>query len=496
MFLILISFFLGINNKSYSKDHKNIFNINLDKEIKNGNFLIGLKQYLGNKKKYPKLEALIFKNKNVFLTLQSSNGLTYKTKNLKVIFKEIPLEKPLKIEKYVSKPFASFESAKKESLKLEKIGYKPLIAFPESWEIWLPNDSELINLKNFKLKKVLVQTEIVPYLTNEYTLQKLMGPISISSKEDIEINGINHGKSFYLVKDSYGSWTLIQKISFEKYLNGVLPHEMGKNSPLEALKAQAVIARTWALYNSDRFKIDKYHLCITTQCQVYKPYGGNDKTIKAVIDTKNKILAYDNKPINAFYHASNGGISAKASESWEIKDYPYLISKIDTKKSLSKKLINRSDLLDFFLIDKKTFFGKNHYLFRWEKIISSKEIQNLLKINKQLEENMDFLEPKVIKRGQSGRVIKLQIKLPEESNSIFLEKDEIRKNLNFLPSNLFIINKKSDNLWVFRGGGFGHGVGLSQSGAIEMAELGFSYKKILKNYYQSATILDVNNLKN
>ena len=60
--------------------------------------------------------------------------------------------------------------------------------------------------------------------------------------------------------------------------------------------------------------------------------------------------------------------------------------------------------------------------------------------------------------------------------------------MNFIPSNLFTINKLNDDLWFLRGGGFGHGVGLSQSGAIEMAKLGFSYEQILKHYYRDAKI--------
>ena len=71
---------------------------------------------------------------------------------------------------------------------------------------------------------------------------------------------------------------------------------------------------------------------------------------------------------------------------------------------------------------------------------------------------------------------------------IVLEKDDIRRILSFLPSNLFTINKLSDNLWLFRGGGFGHGVGLSQAGAIEMAELGFTYEQILNHYYPGTII--------
>ena len=60
--------------------------------------------------------------------------------------------------------------------------------------------------------------------------------------------------------------------------------------------------------------------------------------------------------------------------------------------------------------------------------------------------------------------------------------------MNFIPSNLFTIDKLNDDLWLFRGGGFGHGVGLSQSGAIEMAKLGFSYQQILNHYYRGAKL--------
>ena len=94
----------------------------------------------------------------------------------------------------------------------------------------------------------------------------------------------------------------------------------------------------------------------------------------------------------------------------------------------------------------------------------------------------------IIDRGFSGRVIKFEIKLKNSKKPIVLVKDEIRRIFSFLPSNLFIINKLNDNLWLFKGGGFGHGVGLSQSGAIEMAELGFTHEQILNHYYQGTKI--------
>jgi len=322
---------------------------------------------------------------------------------------------------------------------------------------------------------------------------KLEGPIYIYAQEEIKINGVNFGKNFYLLKDLYGTWTLVQKIEFDDYLAGVLPYEIGPNSPLEALKAQAVIARTWGIFNSDRFNMDKYHLCISTQCQVYKPSEISYKNIqKAIDETSNLILTHENKPINALYHGSNGGVSATAGESWQIKDYPYLNSIIDGSKSLNKNfklpIISESDVNNFLDFDKEQFYGSNHSLFRWNKKISSLEIKEKLIKNKLININDDIFDLNSIERGFSGRVTKLEIQTNKVNKSIVLVKDDIRRVLNFIPSNLFTINKLSDDLWLLRGGGFGHGVGLSQSGAIEMANLGFSYEQILNHYYRDSKL--------
>jgi len=235
-------------------------------------------------------------------------------------------------------------------------------------------------------------------------------------------------------------------------LAGVLPYEIGPNSPLEALKAQAVIARTWGIFNSDRFNMDKYHLCISTQCQVYKPSKITNKKVKKAIEaTSNLILTYRNQPINAFYHGSNGGVSATAGESWQIQDYSYFNSIIDGSKSLNKifklPITNESDLNNFLDFDKEQFYGSNHSLFRWNKKISSLEIKEKLIKNKLININDDVLDLNSIERGSSGRVTKLEIQTDKVNKSIVLVKDDIRRVLNFIPSNLFTINKLSDDLW-------------------------------------------------
>ena len=495
-FLFSVTFFINITLGNSLIFAEQIIDINLEKEIKKGNFLIGLKQYLGKNK--IKEDSLIFETDNNFLKVRSANGLQHQSKRLNIVFKKISLEKPYILEKLVSKPLASFESAKKQSQLLVKQGLRPIITMPSHWEIWLPiEDKNKVN-QNFKIRRTTINSKITPFLMNKYTFQKLDGPISIVSDDEIKINDVNYGNNFYLIKDSYGTWTLVQKLSFAEYLKGVLPHEIGPNSPLEALKAQAVIARTWAIYNSNRFKADKFHLCVTTQCQVYKPKITSENIEKAILDTQNKILVFEGKPINAFYHASNGGISASSGESWKIDDYPYFANQfdfIDSEKKYSYPSNKKREDLKYFLqSDENIFFGNNHYLFRWKRKVSDKEILNFLKNNDLVNKNSKILDLKVSKRGNSGRVIKLDIIQKNPMRKITLVKDDIRKSLNFLPSNLFIIDKLNDNLWLFTGGGFGHGVGLSQSGAIQMAQKGYPYKKILERYYKKTKILNFMNL--
>ncbi|WP_288262420.1 SpoIID/LytB domain-containing protein [uncultured Prochlorococcus sp.] len=484
-------------NINFSPDvlGEELLNVELDKEIKKGNFLIGLKQYLGGENdSFSRKKNINFLTDKGFLNLISSNGIKYNSKQINIIWVDIPVRHPKTIERIVFGPFASFESAKKQSEKLKGKGFETTIAFPKNWEVWIPFEDDLpqFELKN-KIFRKTKNIQITPFLRSDNDVIKLEGPIYIYAEDEIKINDVNFGNNFYLIQDSYGTWTLIQKIDFDDYLEGVLPYEIGPNSPLEALKAQAVIARTWGIFNSDRFNMDKYHLCISTQCQVYKPPKiKNKKVQKAINSTSNLILTYDNQPINAFYHGSNGGLSATANESWQIKNYPYFKTIIDGSKSInnifSLPISSESDLNNFLDFDREKFYGSNHSLFRWNRKISSLNIKEKLIKNRLVNINENVLELNVIERGSSGRVTKLEIQTDKVNQSIVLVKDDIRRVLSFIPSNLFTINKLSDDLWLFRGGGFGHGVGLSQSGAIEMAELGFSYEQILNHYYRNAKL--------
>ena len=492
IFLLLPFFVCGsikdLNSSPIKVNNKEEFDYK--QELKQGNLLLGIKQYIGSRSFLSEKDFLIFEGKNKFLELEAENGIKHKSKKIQIIWKKIPLDKPIVLERMVSKAFSSFESAKKEFKVLERLGYKPIIVYPNNWEIWLSNYSSKLEKRNFKYQKVIREFEIIPYLTNEFTYKRLEGPISINSEESIKINKIEYGSNFYLKKDSYGSWTFIEKIKMPKYLEGVVPHEIGSNSPLNALAAQTILARTWAIANQSRFKIDGYHLCNSVQCQVYKRKYPPSNSIKSAIkQTKGMVIKWRGKPINAVYHATNGGVSASIAEAWEVDSQPYLLNKLDGNSKWRKSHqvpILTPQKVQNILMDNDGAYGKNHYLFRWNKNITEEELKSYFQL---AQKDIKFpVKIKIEQRGNSGRVVKLKIISLIDKKILILEKGEIRKILKKLPSTLFIIKNSSPKNWEFYGGGFGHGVGMSQAGAIEMAEKGWSVNQILNHYYPGTEI--------
>ena len=154
IFLVSFSQFV-IDSAALAKDR---IKINLKNEIKNGNLLIGLKQYLGNDNKYPKNNDLLnFKTKNNLLTVIDSNGVEHKSKEISILFKSVPRDKPLVLKRFISGPFASFESAKRKSKLLEKKGFSFTIVNPDDWEIWLTNEFKNLSKNNFVLQKKLLK---------------------------------------------------------------------------------------------------------------------------------------------------------------------------------------------------------------------------------------------------------------------------------------------------------------------------------------------------
>ena len=256
---------------------------------------------------------------------------------------------------------------------------------------------------------------------------------------------------------------VINIVTVEEYLRGVLPKEMSPSWDKEALKAQAVAARTFALKNRKRHSNQGYDLCSTVHCQSYDGIEMLDnRTDEAISSTFGEVIYYKDKLIEAPFHTDSGGITENAVDVWGT-DYPYLRATTE--------------------IESETM--------SWTVHITFEEFSKRLK-----ESGHDVGEVRLIKvtnlelgkvssdRSSSGRVKFLSV--VGSGGEIKLTGNEMR-NIFGLKSTLFDAGI-NDEAIVITGYGWGHGVGMSQYGAQNFAEHGYSYDKILNHYYKDTEI--------
>ena len=285
---------------------------------------------------------------------------------------------------------------------------------------------------------------------------------------------------------------IINHLKLEKYLKSVVGSEMPKEFPLAALQAQSIAARTYALKLLGKGKI--FDLQSTQDSQVYLGLEAETKkTNRAVISTNSLALFYDNKLINAVFHSSSGGMTEDSGQVWRYQ-LPYLKSVLD--------------------------YDLNGEKYRWKTEVSSKQLKlifpelgglNSIYIIKKSNSNRVL---KVMLYGPYGRKIisgkdfRSKLKLLSTKFEVDLKFNQSNKqnqlnNINYLnnKSKLIVDNGVNedfplqplpmipkDHFLLLKGFGAGHGVGMSQWGAREMAERGASFRKILKHYYTGVTI--------
>lgn len=339
--------------------------------------------------------------------------------------------------------------------------------------------------------------------------------------------------------------TAVNVVDLEEYLYGVVPSEMPASYGEEALKAQTLAARTYAMTKLNAHKSSGYELCDTINCQVYKGYSGeNSKTNGIVDETEGEIICYNGKPIEAVFSASTGGYTENSENVW-YNVVPYLRAVPEVGE-----------------------YGNN----TWEKTLTLSQLDSLLSAKG---ENIGSAQDIVITKISTGGRVQ-EMKIVGTSGSVTLTKENIRTYFSSacgsLPSKMFTINGKggdpssgsksvqrqaaksssvgsltssaaangitaktegtlsamngknlkldglsvSENTnsnqntpvistgdyqiydvnistvengtFIFEGSGNGHGVGLSQNGAQGMAEQGYTYEEIIKHYYTGVTI--------
>jgi stage II sporulation protein D len=245
---------------------------------------------------------------------------------------------------------------------------------------------------------------------------------------------------------------------------------------IEALKAQAIAARTYTIYQiaNNKGKHGDADICDdSTCCQAWiskedrmQKWSEEDrenywnKIVKAVNETAGKIITYENKPINAFFHSNSGGTTETVSNVWSGKDLPYLQS-VETS-------------------------GEDGYSqYSSEVTISKKDLLEKLKkeypdIQINYEENESI---KILDYTQSGRVKTVKFGNTEIAGT------KVRSLLELKSTN-FAIKLEGDNIF-FSVRGYGHGVGMSQTGADSMAKNGSTCEEILKHFYTGVEITQI-----
>lgn len=310
--------------------------------------------------------------------------------------------------------------------------------------------------------------------------------VNFNSKEDrgfFSYQGKRYNGDLMISQKSEHSMTIINRLDLEKYLQSVVPAEMPSTNSAyyEALKAQAICARTYAIKKMEERKSKLFDVYDDHRDQVYG--GLKSQSVlasNAVKETRGDVIMFTDELADIFYHSTSGGMLESAENVWPNYKQPYLQS--------------RQDALG------KAFTDENSPYFRWSDTLTINDLDTIFNhrfnrsyLSKIVQDTTKLIfETKVLKRTSSGRIDEMQVSYGD--TSFTLQGYEIRKFFTSpqgqgLPSTLFTVSSISDSLLVINGGGFGHGVGMSQFGAMNMSEKGFKYYDILVNKYFIGTYL-------
>lgn len=291
-------------------------------------------------------------------------------------------------------------------------------------------------------------------------------PLKISGKSPvIAVNKKFYRSAIIISLSSKNKLNVINELSVEDYLKGVLPKEADGGSNLETLKVQAVISRSYVLKNLGRHYKDGFDVCSTVHCQVY---GGasceNAVCNRAVIETEGEVVTYENDIAQTLFHANCGGFTEDPKYVWSWKS--------ETPE---------------YLKGKKDKYCKTGPHSVWTTTISEKTIREKL-----IKAGYDIGEINHIKvSGTTESKGAKEIIIKHKNGKFSMNPYKFRTTVDpwLIKSTMIDDISKKDGNFVFEGKGWGHRVGLCQWGAKVMAEQeGFSYKEILEFYYPGTKV--------
>lgn len=334
-----------------------------------------------------------------------------------------------------------------------------------------------------------------------------------------------------------GNIYVINEVLLEEYLYSVVPSEMPSSYPAEALKAQAVCARTYAYAKMLHSPLAWYgaHVDDSTSYQVYNNIAEKAETTKAVKETAGMLLTYEEELVGAYYYSTSCGFGTTA-EVWKSgnTDVPYLQAKAiagGQNRYTAESLMDEETFANFIQDTDDSYFECEEGWYRWNytvEEIDCKKIEEMLqkryeandKLVLTLNKNGEYESKKIKNIGQikdiyvekrnPGGVIDELVIVAENAQIKVITEHNIRYVLNngeakierqdgseiaspnLLPSAFFMLSvvKDGENVigYSILGGGYGHGVGMSQNGAKAMAEQGWNYEDILNFFYDGSMV--------
>jgi len=289
--------------------------------------------------------------------------------------------------------------------------------------------------------------------------------------ETLSANGAPY-RGYLEIRAGEGRLRVVNVVNIEDYLRGVVPNELspGAASGLEAIKAQAVAARTYALRQRGRYAAEGYDVCATQACQVYRGRASeHPRADEAVAATRGRILGYRGAPIKALYTSACGGHTEDVENVFGgDRETPYLRGVVCTSERSA---------------------GVPTRAGRWQVRMSPDELARVVSRYGTLTDVRD-VQPRRV--GVSGRVVELAVIGGGQQDVLVLKGLDVRRGLG-LRESLFVMDRDTDakgavRRFVFTGKGWGHGVGLCQAGALGMARAGARYAQILTHYYTGVTL--------
>jgi SpoIID/LytB domain protein len=459
-----------------------------------------------------------------FQSNDKQETVTSNTVKLDVVMQ--PLPQPRVDERLVLGTYRSFESAEDQANYWRSQGIPVEVAQPQRWQVWAKRDvynSPVVRrllLKSMQAQgnqtafldtRTVTQPPRASFIVNgyRYTRDYLevsagQGMIQVKTGKQDNLTLRLYAGSLRLQPNTYGTYTLVNQVPVETYLRGVVPHEIGTWATPAVLEVQAILARTYALRNVRRFAIDGYQLCADTQCQVYNGLTGVDpRTDRAIAATQGLVLTYQNELVDAVYSSATGGVTAPFNDVWNGPARPYLQAVIDSVNNqwdLARQPLSDEQTFRRFISQKKGFNEEKDDMFRW------REETSLPDLNRQLREylgtkphplaNFKTIQRlDVTERSPAGRILKLTA--TTDAGPIVLEKDNILNTFEAPSSTLFYLEpvfgaNRVLAGYAFVGGGFGHGVGLSQTGTYHLGDLGWPSDRILSFYYPGTQLQPFN----